>query len=64
MRKYQVYGDYGYENETLLGNFDDKLEAVAWAVENYEDNLGDYRIVDVAFFDNGEYIPVHVIRQH
>ncbi len=60
---FEVYGDYGYENETLLGKFDKRNDAIKWADENYNDEMTEYRIVEVAFFVEGEYCPVHVIRR-
>ena len=64
MRKYQVYGDYGYGNETLLGNFDDLEDAIKWATTNYDESMTEYRIVEVArFAEDGEYICVYAIHQ-
>jgi len=37
MMQYKIYGDYGYQNETLLGEFDNVSDAIRQAKGYVED---------------------------
>jgi|SanBayMetagenome_1026888.scaffolds.fasta_scaffold87078_2 hypothetical protein len=55
---YYVYGDYGYQSENVLAEFDTFNEAKLW-YHKYTRNcdLGGYSIIEVASFEeNGEYV--------
>jgi hypothetical protein len=55
---YYVYADYGYTNEAKLEEFTNRDEAIAWA-ENYaKAGLGGHNIVEVAYFQDEEYVVV------
>jgi hypothetical protein len=54
---YYVYGDYGYESETLLNSFKTLSEAERFFTKYTRDDLGGYNVVEVASFaDDGEYL--------
>lgn len=58
MAKFKIYGDYGYESEQLLEEFDSLAEAERWA-KGYtrRGDLGGYSQIEVASFaSDGEYI--------
>lgn len=58
MAHYQIYGDYGYQGETLLEEFDNLSDAIMWA-EGYieQGDFGGYSVIEVASFTaDGEYI--------
>lgn len=59
--KYKVYGDYGYESETLLEEFDSKAEAIRWAEGYTESDTGGFMMVEVAYFADEEYVTVWTI---
>lgn len=50
-KKYGVYGDYGYESEQLLEDFDSRDEACDWASRYCRRDLGGYSRVEVLSFD-------------
>ena len=54
---FKIYGDYGYNSETLLKQFDTASAAVRW-VERYvaDGDLGGYSIIEVARFHGEEYV--------
>mgnify|MGYP006273437575 CR=1 FL=1 len=58
MSSFQIYGDYGYENEALINEFDTQAEAeerVRMGIEQEE--FEEFRIVEVAYFaEDGEYV--------
>ncbi len=53
---FKIYGDYGYNSETLLEQFDTVDSAVRW-VERYvaDGDLGGYSMIEVAVFRAEEY---------
>ena len=54
---YYVYGDYGYESETLLAEFDNIHDAQRFFAGYTRTDLGGYKVVEVASFaDDGEYL--------
>ena len=54
MAKFKIYGDYGYQNETLLGEFDNVGDAIQQAKGYVEDG---YDVIEVSSFSpDGEYI--------
>ena len=54
MAKFKIYGDYGYQNETLLGEFDNLSDAIRQAKGYVEDG---YDVIEVANFSpDGEYL--------
>jgi len=54
MAKFKIYGDYGYQNETLLGEFDNVSDAIRQAKGYVEDG---YDVIEVANFSaDGEYL--------
>lgn len=56
---FQIYGDYGYESECLLNEFDTKKEAVDWYKNYVKFDLGGYdRIEVVRFNEDGEIVVV------
>lgn len=53
---YSVYADYGYDNETLLGEFQTFSDAASW-LKLASKWLATYTIIEIASFaDDGEYI--------
>lgn len=57
MKKFKVYGDYGYTSENLLAEFDSAIEAKEW-VDTYTrwGDMGGYYVIEVAWFtENGEF---------
>lgn len=64
MAKYKVYGDYGYVSECLLHETDVRSEAIAWADRYVRGgDFGGYNIIEVAYFDNEEYVTIQLYRQ-
>ncbi len=64
MAKYKIYGDYGYVSECLLHEESDRMEALLWATRYTRGgDLGGYNIVEVAYFDKEEYVPIMSYRQ-
>jgi len=59
--RYQIYGDYGYINETLLYETDRLSEAQHW-FDGYtaDETLGGYDIVELSRFStvDGEFISI------
>lgn len=54
---YYVFGDYGYQSETLLQECDTLTEARAFFTRYLRRDSGGYFIIEVAQFDDdGEYI--------
>jgi len=58
MAKFKIYGDYGYQNETLLEEFDNLIDAIrqakGYVLKYFEDG---YDVIEVASFSpDGEYI--------
>ena len=63
MATYKIYGDYGYQSETLLWETDDRAEALRWAERAGADGVGGHDVIEVArFADDGEYMTVMVYR--
>lgn len=58
MAHYKIYGDYGYQGETLLEEFDDLSDAIRWAEGYTEDgDFGGHAVIEVASFSaDGEYL--------
>lgn len=64
MARYKIYGDYGYVSECLLHEEDERLDALAWTAKYTRGgDLGGYNLVEVAYFDDDEYVPIMVYRQ-
>jgi hypothetical protein len=64
MAKYKIYGDYGYVSECLLHEESDRMEALLWATRYTRGgDLGGYNIIEVAYFDKEEYVPIMSYRQ-
>lgn len=57
-KNFKVYGDYGYESEQLLEEFDTLSEAIRWATGYTKDgDLGGYNQIEIASFaSDGEYM--------
>lgn len=55
---FKIYGDYGYNSETLLEEFDTLSEAERWVERYYGDgDFGGYAVIEIArFAEDGEYI--------
>lgn len=56
--KFQIFGDYGYTTETLLGEFDYYAEAKRF-VDGYtkDGDFGGYSVIEIATFaEDGEYM--------
>lgn len=58
MSKYKVYGDYGYNSQTLLAEHDTLTDALNWADAYCADgDFGGYSMIEVAWFaEDGEYV--------
>jgi hypothetical protein len=64
MPEYFAFGDYGYNSQCQLAEFNSASEGIRW-LDNYtrDGDLGGYSVIEIASFsDNGEYV-VHESRE-
>ncbi len=52
---YKIYGNYGFESQTLLEEFARSSEAIRWAESYSRSDMGGYNSIEViSFNDDGE----------
>jgi hypothetical protein len=63
-KRFKIYGDYGYQSETLLEEFDRLDDATRWLKRYVRwGNMGGFDIIEVAHFaPDGEYLTHETIR--
>lgn len=57
---FKIWGDYGYQNETMIISFDSEWQArdfFANFVQTGEYD-GEYEIIELAVFQGDEYVPL------